>query len=152
LGYVPREISGRQEGRKAGSSLAALQKGAITMALELKELTEKIIGAAIAVHRELCPGFIESVYECALVVELEFGLKVSRQHRVPVIYRGVKVGRHRLDLFVESTIIVELKAIEEFRDRHFAVVRSYLKAANRQHGLLMNFAHPTLQLKRVIAK
>ena len=75
------------------------------MALELKELTEKIIGAAIAVHRELGPGFIESVYERALVVELEHvGLKVTRQHRVPIFYRDVKVGRHRLDLFVDSTI------------------------------------------------
>src|SRR6266481_938711 len=123
------------------------------MALELKALTEKIIGAAIAVHRELGPGFIESVYERALVVELEhIGLKVSRQHRVPVIYRDVKVGRHRLDLFIESTIIVELKTVEAFKDRHFAVVRSYLKAAKRQHGLLMNFAFPALQVKRVIAK
>jgi len=123
------------------------------MALELKELTEKIIGAAIAVHRELGPGFIESVYERALVVELEhIGLKVSRQHRVPVFYRGVKVGRHRLDLFIESTIIVELKAVESFKDRHFAVVRSYLKAAKLHHGLLMNFAYPALQVKRVISK
>jgi GxxExxY protein len=123
------------------------------VALELKDLTEKIIGAAIAVHRELGPGFIESVYERALVVELEhIGLDVQRQHRVPVFYRGVKVGRHRLDLFVESTIIVELKTIEAFKDRHFAIVRSYLKAAGRQHGLLMNFADTTLQVKRVAAK
>jgi GxxExxY protein len=122
------------------------------MALELQDLTEKIIGGAIAVHRELGPGFIESVYERALVVELEYlGLSVTRQHRVPVIYRGVKVGRHRLDLFVESTLIVELKAVEAFKDQHFAVVRSYLKAARCQHGLLMNFAHTTLQVKRVIA-
>ncbi len=95
------------------------------MALELEELTEKIIGAAIAVHRELGPGFIESVYERAMVVELEYiGLKVTRQHRVPVIYRNVKVGRHRLDLFVESTVILELKTVEAFKDGHFAVVRS----------------------------
>ncbi len=130
-----------------------MQKGGPTMTLELKDMTEKIIGAAIAVHREPGPGFIESVYERALVVELEhIGLTVSRQHRVPVIYRDVRVGRHRLDLFVESTVVVELKAVETFKDRHFAVVRSYLKAAKRQHGLLMNFAHPTLQVKRVIAK
>ncbi len=123
------------------------------MPLELEDLTEKIIGAAIAVHRELGPGFIESVYERALVIELEhIGLAVSRQHRVPVIYRGIKVGRHRLDLFVEATVVVELKAVEAFTDRHFAVGRSYLKAAQRQHGLLLNFAHPALKVNRVIAK
>jgi GxxExxY protein len=78
------------------------------------------------------------------------GLKLQRQHRVPVIYRGKKVGRHRLDLFVEGTVIVELKTVEAFRDRHFAVVRSYLKAANCKHGLLLNFAHTRVHVKRVI--
>jgi GxxExxY protein len=115
------------------------------MALEHEALSKKIIGAAIVVHRKLGPGFIESVYERALVIELEHvGLGVERQHRVPVSYRGKRVGRHRLDLFVESTIIVELKTVEAFRDRHFAVLRSYLKAAKRRHGLLLNFAQPTL--------
>ena len=122
------------------------------MALEHEALSKKIIGSAIAVHRELGPGFIESVYERALVIELEhIGLKVERQHRVPVMYRGKRVGKHRLDLFVELTIIVELRAVEAFRDRHFAVLRSYLKAAKRRHGLLLNFAQPTLQIKRVIS-
>jgi GxxExxY protein len=122
------------------------------MALEYEALSKRIIGAAIAVHRELGPGFIESVYERALVIELEhIGLKVERQHRVPVIYRGKRVGKHRLDLFIESTIIVELKTVEAFRDRHFAVLRSYLKAANRRHGLLLNFAGTTVQIRRVIS-
>ncbi|HEY3969065.1 MAG TPA: GxxExxY protein [Planctomycetaceae bacterium] len=110
------------------------------MALELEELTEKIIGAAIAVHRELGPGFLESVYERALVVELEYvGLIVQRQHRVPVTYRGKNVGTHRLDLFIESVIIVELKTVEAFKDRHFAVVRPYLKASRCKHGLLISY-------------
>ena len=95
------------------------------MALELEDLTERIIGAAIAVHRELGPGFLESVYERAMFIELEYlGLKVEWQHRVPIIYRDQRVGRHRLDLRVESCVIVELKAVEEFRKRHFAIVRS----------------------------
>ena len=123
------------------------------MALELEDLTKRIIGAAIAVHTELGPGFLESVYEKSMFVELEYiGLKVERQHRIPIIYRDTKVGRHRLDLLVESCVIVELKAVEEFRKRHFAVVRSYLKAAKLRHGLLMNFADATLQVKRVISQ
>jgi GxxExxY protein len=123
------------------------------MALELEDLTKKIIGAAIAVHTELGPGFLESVYEKSMFVELEYiGLKVERQHRIPIIYRDTRVGRHRLDLLVESCVIVELKAVEEFRKRHFAVVRSYLKAAKLRHGLLMNFADATLQVKRVISQ
>jgi GxxExxY protein len=123
------------------------------MALELEELTGKIIGAAIEVHRQLGPGFIESIYENALVYELrKRGLKVEPQLEVPVLYDGnIEVGKHRLDLFVESEIVVELKAISEFEDIHFAIVRSYLRAMKKKHGLLLNFAKVTLDMKRVIA-
>ena len=73
------------------------------MALEYEALTGKIIGAAIEVHRRLGPGFIESIYENALVMELrKRGLKVERQLEVPIKYDGAEVGRHRLDLFVED--------------------------------------------------
>jgi len=121
------------------------------MALEYEALTGKIIAAAIEVHRRLGPGFIESIYENALVMELrKRGLKVERQLEAPVKYDGVEVGRHRLDLFVEDTIVVELKAIKNLEDIHFAVVRSYLKAIGRAHGLLINFAKVTIQVKRVI--
>ena len=111
------------------------------MPLEHEALTERIIGAAIEVHRRLGPGFLESVYEKALVVELKKrGLAVERQVEIIVYYAGVEVGRHVLDLFVENTIVVELKAIKNLEDVHFAIVRSYLKAADRKHGLLLNFA------------
>ena len=121
------------------------------MALEYEALTGKIIAAAIEVHRRLGPGFIESIYENALVMELhKRGLKVERQLEVPVKYDGVEVGRHRLDLFVEDTIVVELKGIKNLEDIHFAVVRSYLKAIGRAHGLLINFAKVTVEVKRVI--
>ena len=123
------------------------------MALELEELTGKIIGATIEVHRQLGPGFIESIYENALVYELrKRGLKVEPQLEVPVLYDGnIEVGKHRLDLFVESEIVVELKAISEFEDIHFAIVRSYLRAMKKKHGLLLNYAKVTLDMKRVIA-
>jgi GxxExxY protein len=122
------------------------------MALELEDVTGRVIGAAIEVHRELGPGFLEAVYEAALVVELRHrGIPFVRQQAVPIVYRGVEVGLHRLDLLVEDQVVVELKAVRDVLPEHFAVVRSYLKATRREHGLLLNFSKPTLEIKRVIA-
>mgnify|MGYP003412315031 CR=1 FL=1 len=121
------------------------------MGLEHEELTEEIIGGAIEVHRRLGPGFIESIYEKALVVELcKRGLQVKEQYEVIIQYDDVEVGRHRLDLVVEDTIVGELKAIKDLEDIHFALVRSYLKSIKKKHGLLLNFAKATLEVKRVI--
>ncbi|MBI4712104.1 MAG: GxxExxY protein [Planctomycetes bacterium] len=123
------------------------------MELPHKELTGEIIGAGIEVHTDLGPGFIESFYENALVKELrDRGLKVSQQVELPVKYKGIEIGRHRLDLLVEDTIIVELKAIKEIEDIHFAIVKSYLKAFGKNHGLILNFAKVKLEAKRVIYK
>jgi GxxExxY protein len=131
-----------EEGRKAGG---------INVALEHEVLTERIIGAAIELHRRLGPGFLESVYEKALIIELKKrGLAVQNQMEVIIVYDGEEVDRHRLELFVEETIVVDLKAIKDLEDIHFAIVRSQLKAVGRQHGLLLNFAKTTLQPKRVI--
>ena len=121
------------------------------MELPYKELTGKIIGAAIEVHRQLGPGFIESIYENALVIELRRkGLKVSQQIGIAVKYTGIEVGQHRLDLLVENSIVVELKAVKDIEDIHFAVVKSYLKALGKNHGLILNFAKIKLEAKRVI--
>src|SRR5271168_3263727 len=99
------------------------------MVLEHQALTEPIIGAAIEVHRRLGPGFLESVYEKALIIELKKrGLALQSQMEVIISYDGEEVGLHRLDLFVEDTIVVDLKAIKNLDDIHFAVVRSQLKA------------------------
>jgi GxxExxY protein len=122
------------------------------MALEHEDLTARIIGAAIEVHRRLGPGFLESVYEKALIIELKKrGMAVQNQMEVTVTYDGEEVGAHRLDLLVDDTIVVDLKAIKNLEDIHFAVVRSQLRAVDRQHGLLLNFAKTTLGAKRVIA-
>ena len=87
------------------------------MNLEHRDLTTKIIGAAIDMHRELRPGFLESIYERALVIALqEKGLYVQQQTELPIYYNNIEVGRHRLDLFVERTIVIELKAIKELAD------------------------------------
>ena len=124
------------------------------MALEFEELTGKIIGAAIEVHRQLGPGFIESIYENALVYELrKRGLRVEQQLEVPIVYDGkIEVGKHRLDLFVENEIVIDLKAISELLAIHFAIVKSQLRAVKRKHGLLLNFAKVTLEARRVIAE
>ncbi len=119
--------------------------------LAFEVLTGRIIGCAIAVHRELGPGFLESIYEQAMVVELRrSGLGFERQKLLPIQYQGEPIGEHRLDLLVENLIVVELKAISDLEDVHFAIVRSYLKAARLEHGLLLNFASMPLTVKRVI--
>ncbi|NVL90690.1 MAG: GxxExxY protein [Desulfobacterales bacterium] len=118
---------------------------------EFEELSKKIIGAAIQVHRELGPGFLESIYEEALKVELsEYGFHFDCQKEIKIEYLGVEVGMHRLDLLVENKIIVELKAVKELSDVHFAQLRSYLKATGMKVGLLLNFSKPTLEVRRVV--
>ncbi len=118
-----------------------------------EELTGRIIACAIEVHKALGPGFLESNYEAAMLAELKrAGLKVESQKPLPVFYREVLVGEHRLDLLVEDKLVVELKAISELEDIHFAIVRSYLKAVSLEHGLLLNFATMPLTVKRVICQ
>jgi GxxExxY protein len=88
------------------------------------------------VHRRLGPGFLESVYEKALIIELKKrGLALQDQMEVIIVYDDEEVGRHRLDLFVEDTIVVDLKAIKNLEEIHFAIVRWQLRAVGRQHGL-----------------
>jgi len=114
------------------------------------ELTEKIIGAAIAVRSALGPGYLEAVYEEALAVEFDQrGIRYQRQAVVPIHYRGRLVGEHRLDFLVEGAVVVELKAVQELADIFFAVVRSYLKATGLSTGLIFNFATMPLTIKRV---
>jgi GxxExxY protein len=121
--------------------------------LEYEELTDKIIGCAIEVHKRLGPGFLESIYENSFIIELQKqNLEVEQQREVIIKYDGVEVGRHRLDLIVDNTIVVELKVVKNIGDIHFAVVRFYLKALGKEHGLLINFSKPVLEVKRVIYK
>jgi GxxExxY protein len=121
------------------------------MVLEQEELTGAIIAAAIEVHKQLGPGFIESIYENALVIELrKRGMKVEQQVDVRILYDDKEVGKHRLDLLVEDEIVIELKAIKNIDDVHYAIARSYLRATGKQHGLILNFSKTTLEIKRVI--
>lgn len=117
------------------------------------EIARKIIGAAIEVHRVLGPGYLESIYENALAVELEeIGLKVERQKCVHISYKGRDIGEGRIDILVEGEVIVELKTVDALAPIHTAQVISYLKATELQLGLLINFNIPLLKqgLKRII--
>jgi GxxExxY protein len=104
------------------------------------ELTGKIIGAAIAVHRELGPGKLESVYERALAIELRAQrLPFRTQVPIPMLYRGESVGDFFADLIVDRKVLVELKAVDVLRSVHRAQVLSYLCATGLELGLLINF-------------
>jgi GxxExxY protein len=127
------------------------EEGKAAEGLELEDLTGRVIGCAIAVHRELGPGFVEGIYENALHVEFRhMGIPFQAQGEKPIFYRGHLVGNHRFDLLVADQLVVELKAIKALEDVHFAQVRSYLKALHLKHGLLFNFAAMPLAVKRVI--
>jgi len=114
------------------------------------ELTDRIIAAGIHVHKGLGPGFLEIMYEEALAIELRnAGISFERQKLLPIFYREHLIGEHRLGLVVERKVIVELKAISALDDIHYAIVRSYLKAADLADALLLNFASSHLTVKRV---
>jgi len=122
----------------------------MTPNLNHHELTERIIGAAIEVHRHLGPGFLEAIYEEALSVELKLcNLAFERQKKVFIMFKGRSVGEHRLDLLVEGLVVVEIKAVREIDPVFFAVARSYLHATGLTTALLFNFAAFPLSIKRV---
>jgi len=115
-----------------------------------KDLSGRVIEAAIAVHTALGPGFIESVYENALCVEfLARDIAFEQQKPIPIRYRDVVVGEHRLDLLVEKCLLVELKAVKELEDVFFAIGRSQMRAAGITDGLILNFAAMPLTIKRI---
>ena len=105
------------------------------------DISGKIIGCAIEVHKALGPGLLESAYEECLFFELnEAGLKVDRQKPLPVIYKEVKLeAGYRVDLLVEDKVVVELKSVDALNDVHTAQVLTYLKLSGCKLGLLMNF-------------
>ena len=121
------------------------------MGHEFEALSGQIIEAALHVHKELGPGFLESIYENAVKVALrKRNVPFQFQEEVRVFYEAEEVGVHRLDLIVNREIVVELKAIKALEDVHFAQVKSYLKATGLHVGLLLNFNAPTLVVKRIV--
>src|SRR6266852_1005176 len=120
----------------------------------LDSITRRIIGAAIEVHRRVGAGLLESAYQICLAFELrQMGLKVEEQRPLPVIYREVKLDcGYRLDLVVEESVVVEIKAIEELAPIHDAQLLSYLRLSGKRVGLLINFHVRVLKngLQRIV--
>ena len=121
--------------------------------MAFEELTEKIIGAAMKVHSALGPGLLESAYEKCLLFELhKAGLEAVSQVRLPIVYEGMKIDAgYRIDLLVEDSVIVEVKAVEKLIPIHHAQLISYLKLSGKRVGLLINFHVDHLRdgLKRI---
>lgn len=121
------------------------------MELVLEKLSGEVLAAAIEAHRRLGPGFLETVYEQAMRMELaKRGLKFESQRKIEIAYDGQVIGVHILDLVVEEQIVVELKAVEALQPVHYAQLRSYLRATGLRVGLLLNFNSSALVIKRVI--
>ena len=116
-----------------------------------KELTGRIIGAAMEVHKSLGNGFQEVIYQRALEIEFTaFNLNFNREFTIPISYRGYEIGSRRVDFLVEDIIAVELKAIIQLEDVHLAQAKNYLEAYNLEVGLLLNFGSKSLEFKRLI--
>ena len=117
--------------------------------LKYEQITKRVIGCAFEVINELGAGFLESVYEKALLLALrQKGLSAIPQHPVEVMFRGECVGDFNADIFVENKVIVELKAVKTFAPEHQAQIINYLNATGIEVGLLINFGNPKLEYKR----
>jgi GxxExxY protein len=115
-----------------------------------KDLTNRIICAFYNVYNILGSGFLEKVYENALVIELKkIGLSVTQQESVKVYYEGVQVGDYYADIIVNGLVILELKAAESLRNEHYAQLINYLKATDKEVGLLLNFGRKP-EFKRIV--
>ena len=120
---------------------------------ELNQITEKIIGCAIEIHRELGPGLLESIYESALCIELDsIGLTYERQKSLPVIYKNKPIGNFRVDLIVDGSVVLELKSVERYDPIFEVQLLSYVKLGKYRFGLLINFNSRLLKdrIKRFI--
>jgi GxxExxY protein len=135
---------GMQNCKRSETPLPPLDPG-------LEQLTYRVVGCGIEVHRALGPGFLESVYAESLAFALgDQGITFVREVRVGVVFKGRMVGIHRLDLLVDDQLVVELKAVERLAPVHFAQVRSYLRATHLRAGLLLNFEAATLEIRRIL--
>ena len=116
----------------------------------MNRLTEKVIRCAFDVSNTLGCGFLEKVYENALAHDLrKAGLQVQQQHGITVYYDGAVIGEYTADLLVEGVLLIELKAVKELDDIHLAQCLNYLKATNLRLCLLMNFAKPKVEIRRI---
>jgi GxxExxY protein len=121
--------------------------------LKHDDITRRIIGCAMRVHTSLGNGFVESVYQKSLEIEMALEeLSFVREKVMSIYYREIEVGRRRVDFFVENMVMVELKALIEMDDVHLAQALNYLEAYNIEVGLLLNFGSKSLTFKRLLNK
>ena len=115
-----------------------------------EDITGRIIGSAMKVHSALGNGFREVIYQRALEIEMLYDkLSFKKEMEMPIYYRDKLIGKQRVDFFVEEKIIVEIKAISELEDSHFAQAINYLEVYNTEIGLLINFGAQSLDFKRI---
>jgi len=109
--------------------------------MEINDITQKIIGCAIEVHKSLGPGLLESAYEECLAFELiKIGLNIKRQQATPIIYKEIKLEcGYRIDILVENMVVIELKVVDSINPVHEAQILTYMKFSNKSVGLLINF-------------
>ena len=119
--------------------------------MDINDVTYAINGAVFEVNRVLGPGFLEKVYEKALLVELKRrGLKAETQVPIQIQYKGQIVGEYIADIVVEDRVIIELKSVDQLQKIHEAQILNYLKATGFKIGLLINFKHPKAEIKRFV--
>ncbi|MDY6836779.1 MAG: GxxExxY protein [Thermodesulfobacteriota bacterium] len=119
--------------------------------MDINQITYQINGAIFEVNRELGPGFLEKVYENALLIELmDRGLEAENQVPIKVTYKGEEVGEYYSDIVVENQVIIEIKAVECLQKVHEAQLLNYLKASGYKTGLLVNFTYPKAEIRRFI--
>ena len=119
--------------------------------MDINDITYAINGAVFEVNRVLGPGFLEKVYENALLIELKSrGLKAQSQIPIKVLYREDVVGEYIADILVEESVIVELKTVESLEKIHEAQLLNYLRATGIRLGVLVNFKHPKAEIKRLV--
>lgn len=117
------------------------------------ELTSRIIGCAMEVHKQLGNGFQEVIYQRALAIEMNLaGIEFGREFEMPIFYKDTHIGTRRVDFLVEGVVSVELKAITKLEDVHFAQAINYLEAYQLEIGLLINFGETSLNFKRLTNK
>jgi GxxExxY protein len=128
-----------------------MSQNEIKNSYKYSDITGKVIGCAMEVHRYLGNGFQEVIYQRALALELQQQeLSFSREHEMQIKYKGFDIGTRRVDFFVEEKVMVEIKAVIQLEDVHLAQAINYLEAYGLEIGLLINFGSKSLQFKRVM--
>ena len=157
---TPKEISTQIEDTKKNNGQCKTEKwergkGGMKAEKDIERqgidgLIYRVIGCMIEVHKQLGPGFLEKVYRRAITIEFERqGIQFEAEKEIKLQYKGKSIGTHRLDLFVDNQLVIELKTVEELHKKHYAQVRSYLKAIHQPVGLLVNFAEFQLNARCV---